>query len=70
MKDSKLRRLRDFTSGPATLISEGCKITGTISGNGDYMISGEVDGDAGDEQQGPGDDSESQPASLCFWKTE
>jgi cytoskeletal protein CcmA (bactofilin family) len=45
MKDSKLRRLRDFTSGPATLISEGCKITGTISGNGDYMISGEVDGD-------------------------
>ncbi|MEX0975570.1 MAG: polymer-forming cytoskeletal protein [Woeseia sp.] len=39
------RRLRDRTSGPATLISEGCKITGTLSGSGDFMISGEVEGD-------------------------
>ena len=45
MNESKLRRLRDRSSGPATLISEGCKITGTITGNGDYMINGEVDGD-------------------------
>jgi cytoskeletal protein CcmA (bactofilin family) len=45
MSESKLRRLRDRSSGPATLISEGCKITGTITGNGDYMINGEVDGD-------------------------
>lgn len=39
------RRLRDRPSGPATLISEGCKITGTLSGSGDFMISGEVEGD-------------------------
>ena len=45
MSDSKLRRLRDQASGPATLISRGCKITGTISGDGDFQISGEVDGD-------------------------
>lgn len=45
MSESKLRRMRDRSNGPATLISEGCKITGTITGNGDYMINGEVDGD-------------------------
>ena len=45
MSESKLRRLRDRSSGPATLISEGCKITGSITGNGDYMVNGEVDGD-------------------------
>ena len=45
MNESKLRRLRDRSNGPATLISEGCKITGTITGNGDYMINGEIDGD-------------------------
>jgi len=45
MSESKMRRMRDRSSGPATLISEGCKITGTISGTGDFMINGEVDGD-------------------------
>jgi cytoskeletal protein CcmA (bactofilin family) len=45
MNDSRLRRLRDLKSGPPTLISEGCKITGVLSGNGDFMISGEIDGD-------------------------
>ena len=45
MSESKLRRLRDRSNGPATLISEGCKITGSITGNGDYMINGEVEGD-------------------------
>lgn len=45
MNETRLRRLRDFASGPATLISEGCKITGTLAGNGNFMISGEVDGD-------------------------
>jgi len=45
MSNSKLRRLRDTSSGPATLISEGCKITGTLEGTGDFMISGEVHGD-------------------------
>jgi cytoskeletal protein CcmA (bactofilin family) len=37
--------MRDRSSGPATLISEGCKITGTITGSGDFMINGEIDGD-------------------------
>jgi len=45
MSDSKMRRLRDQASGPATLISPGCKITGIISGEGDFQISGEIDGD-------------------------
>lgn len=45
MNDSRSRRLRDRASGPATLISEGCKISGFISGNGDFQISGEIDGD-------------------------
>jgi len=45
MSESKMRRLRDRSSGPATLISEGCKITGHITGSGDYMINGEIDGD-------------------------
>lgn len=45
MKDSHSRRLRDRSTGPATLISEGCKITGLISGDGDFLISGEIDGD-------------------------
>lgn len=45
MNDSPSRRLRDRSSGPATLISEGCKIAGTISGDSDFLISGQVDGD-------------------------
>ena len=45
MNDSNKRRLRDNVSGPATLISEGCKITGMLSGNGDFMISGEIEGE-------------------------
>lgn len=45
MNDSQSRRLRDRASGPATLISEGCKISGFITGNGDFQISGEIDGD-------------------------
>lgn len=45
MRESKMRRLRDRSSGPATLISEGCKITGHITGTGDFMINGEIDGD-------------------------
>lgn len=39
------RRLRDKVSGPATLISESCKVKGTLSGAGEFMISGEVEGD-------------------------
>lgn len=45
MSDPKKRRLRDATSGPGTLISEGCKIEGILTGNGHFMINGEVHGD-------------------------
>lgn len=45
MNDLKLRRLRDQASGPATLISEGCKIEGTLSGAGDFLINGQVEGE-------------------------
>lgn len=45
MNESRLRRLRDRSSGAATLISEGCKITGTINGNCDFQVNGEIDGD-------------------------
>lgn len=45
MNDSKLRRVRDRSTGTATLINDGCKISGTITGSGDYLINGEVDGD-------------------------
>lgn len=45
MNESRLRRLRDRSSGAATLINQGCKITGVISGSGDFMVNGEVDGD-------------------------
>lgn len=46
MTDSRLRRLRDRSSGPATLINEGCTFTGTLTGRGDFMVSGEIDGDS------------------------
>ncbi len=45
MSDSNKRRIHDKARGPATLISEGCKITGTIAGDGSFLISGEVEGD-------------------------
>jgi cytoskeletal protein CcmA (bactofilin family) len=45
MNESRLRRLRDRSSGAATLISEGCKISGTITGNCDFQVNGEIDGD-------------------------
>ncbi len=45
MNDSKSRRLRDRPSGAATLNNDGCKISGLISGNGDFLINGEVEGD-------------------------
>lgn len=45
MNNSQSRRLRDRSTGPATLISEGCKISGLITGNSDFQISGEIDGD-------------------------
>jgi cytoskeletal protein CcmA (bactofilin family) len=45
MNETRLRRLRDRPSGTATLISEGCKVSGTITGNCDFQVSGQVDGD-------------------------
>ena len=40
MNDSRMRRLRDLKSDSATLISEGCKISGLITGSGDFLING------------------------------
>lgn len=45
MNDFRSRRLRDRSSGLATLISEGCKISGLITGSGEFLINGEIDGD-------------------------
>jgi cytoskeletal protein CcmA (bactofilin family) len=45
MNESPLRRMRDQSSGKATLINEGCKISGEISGTGDFIVNGEVAGD-------------------------
>ena len=45
MTESRLRRLRDRSSSAATLISEGCKISGVVTGDCDFQINGEVDGD-------------------------
>jgi cytoskeletal protein CcmA (bactofilin family) len=45
MNESRFRRIRDRSSGAATLISEGCKISGEISGDCDFHINGEVSGD-------------------------
>jgi len=45
MNDSRLRRLRDQSSAKATLINEGCKINGEITGSGNFQINGEVSGD-------------------------
>ena len=45
MNESRKRRVRDQASGKATLINEGCRISGEISGNGDFVVNGEVVGD-------------------------
>ncbi len=45
MAARKNRRIRDRSSGPVTLINEGCRITGLITGSGDYQVSGTVDGE-------------------------
>lgn len=45
MNESHLRRLRDRSSGAVTIISEGCKISGILTGSGNYLINGEIDGD-------------------------
>lgn len=45
MSESNNRRLRDVTSGPGTLISQGCKVEGMLRGVGHFMINGEVEGE-------------------------
>ena len=45
MSEANKRRIRDTRAGPGTLISEDCKIKGSISGGGHFMIGGEVEGD-------------------------
>lgn len=45
MSDKNNRQLRYITAGPCTLISEGCKIEGLVTGIGNYMISGEIEGE-------------------------
>lgn len=45
MNDKRLRRLRDRSSSAATLINEGCKISGLVTGTGNFLINGEIDGD-------------------------
>ncbi len=45
MNDARTRRLRDRLGDPPTLINEGCKITGLVTGSGDFQVAGEVDGD-------------------------
>lgn len=45
MNESRRRRIRDRSSGTATLISEGCKISGVITGSCDFQVNGEVEGD-------------------------
>ena len=45
MNESRLRRMRDQSSGKATLINEGCKISGEITGRGDFIVNGEIAGD-------------------------
>ena len=45
MTDNRLRRLRDQSSSTATLINEGCKISGLVTGTGNFLVNGEIDGD-------------------------
>ena len=45
MNEPKKRRFGDRSAGAPTLINEGCRISGVISGKGDYQVSGEVEGD-------------------------
>ena len=45
MAENRRRRLTDRASGPASLISAGCAISGHIKSNGDFHVSGDVEGD-------------------------
>jgi cytoskeletal protein CcmA (bactofilin family) len=45
MNETRRRRILDRSSGSATLVSEGCRINGVITGNCDFQVNGEVEGD-------------------------
>ena len=45
MNENRKRRLRDRSGGPATLVSDGCRIEGIVSGNGSFHLAGEIEGD-------------------------
>ena len=45
MSDKKFRRFMDRSNGPATLIGAGCRVQGQLTGKGDFVICGEVEGD-------------------------
>ena len=45
MNETRRRRIRDRSSGTATLISEDCRVSGVITGNCDFQVNGEVEGD-------------------------
>lgn len=45
MNEPRRRRLRDRSTGAATLINEGCKISGFLGGTGDFLVNGEIEGD-------------------------
>ena len=45
MSETRRRRLRDRSSGTATLISEGCRVSGVLTGSCDFQVNGEVEGD-------------------------
>lgn len=45
MSDSEKRRISDANGGSVTLIGAGCKIEGKVSGRGNIMISGDIEGE-------------------------
>ena len=45
MDRTQRRRMRDYAPGQPTLISEGCKISGLITGTSDVLVNGEIDGE-------------------------
>ncbi|MCH7820845.1 MAG: polymer-forming cytoskeletal protein [Proteobacteria bacterium] len=45
MDDTHQRRMRDHASSQTTLISEGCKISGLITGTSDVLVNGEIEGE-------------------------
>ncbi|MEE3236882.1 MAG: polymer-forming cytoskeletal protein [Pseudomonadota bacterium] len=45
MNNSNDRSKRNASTGPTTLISQGCKLEGILTGKGKFMIDGDVEGE-------------------------